>query len=174
MFRRSLLAGTMLAIALAGPAFAYAARHPGWDAMCARGDQPFDFCSPHPGPASVSYTPELEQTLQAVNEQINASYRYSPDAREHWTLPRGGTADCEDYVLAKIVQLARAGVPVSAMSIAAGQLYNGRWHAVLSIRTSVGDAALDSRHGNLAPLGSVGFRWGFIMSMRQPGNWVAL
>lgn len=163
----------LASIAATLPVAAQQARQRGWDAMCQRNDQPFDFCVPHAGPRVVGYTPELADAMRAVNHDVNRAYRYSSDSSEYWTVPRGGTADCEDFVLAKIAVLGEMGFPVSAMSIVVGRMWNGRWHAVLVIDTDAGAVALDSMHNELVAPGRVGMRGGYTMSMTTPGHWVA-
>lgn len=147
------------------------ARQRGWDEMCQRNDQPLDFCSPHSGPEVIRFSPELREVLHTVNIQISGSYRYRSDSAERWTVPRGNTADCEDYVLAKITALDSVGIPVSAMSIAVGRMWNGRWHAVLVIATDAGPIALDNTRRQLIAPQQVGMEEGYAMS--TPGHWVA-
>ena len=135
-------------------------RQPGWEAMCQRNDQPIDFCNSFGGPSQISHTPELAAALANISVGVNAKYRFQSDQRSYgvkdrWTVPIGGTADCEDYVLAKILVLQDAGFPVSAMVILIGPLNNGRWHAKLGVQTSDGMVVLDSLRSRL------GFRTAF-------------
>lgn len=173
----SRVAGIALAaFTLAQPLSAAAAdytfvRQAGWEDMCLRGDQPMNFCSSFAGPSSIAYSRDLEATLHSISAQINASYRFSSDARaygvsDHWTVAMGGVADCEDYVLAKIVALSEAGIPVSAMRIMIGQLRSGEWHAVLGVKTDNGMITLDSLNGM-----SNGFRTAFYLDMNNTSSW---
>lgn len=146
-------------------------RQPGWEDMCMRGDQPMNFCRSFSGPAQLDYSAELESTLYSVSDAINARYRFVSDRQnyginDYWTVPTRGGADCEDYVLAKIVALHQQGIPVSAMTILIGQLSNGRWHAVLGVRTDKGLIKLDSLNG----LG-MGFRTAFYLNMNDTSSW---
>jgi predicted transglutaminase-like cysteine proteinase len=146
-------------------------RQAGWEDMCMRGDQPMNFCSSFSGPSSIAHSHELEATLQSISAQINASYRFSSDSRaygvsDYWTVPMRGVADCEDYVLAKIMALSEAGYPVSAMRIMIGQLRSGEWHAVLGVKTDNGIITLDSLNGL-----SNGFRTAFYLDMNNTGSW---
>lgn len=49
-------------------------RQAGWDAMCARNDQPHDFCTPASGPESVEDTAELRTLLAQLNTELNLAY----------------------------------------------------------------------------------------------------
>ena len=166
------LAALTLATPIAVSAADYSfVRQAGWEDMCLRGDQPMNFCSSFSGPAHIAYSRDLEATLQSVSAQINSRYRFSTDQRaygvsDYWTVPRGGVADCEDYVLAKIVALSEAGYPVSAMRIMIGQLRSGEWHAVLGVKTDNGLITLDSLNGY-----SNGFRAAYYLDMNNTGSW---
>ena len=49
-------------------------RQSGWEAMCARGDQPMNFCKAFSGPAQISYSVDLQRTLSDTIDLINARY----------------------------------------------------------------------------------------------------
>ncbi|SEQ39873.1 Predicted transglutaminase-like cysteine proteinase [Devosia sp. YR412] len=177
---------SLVYIALAAcllPATAHAAplnqiRQAGWEAMCARDDQPMNFCAAFAGPARISYGPGLEQTLSDTNDQVNARYSFRSDNRaygasDHWSVPTGATADCEDYVLAKIQQLQGSGVSVSAMVIMVGPLRNGRWHAVLGIKTDAGMVVLDSMTPGVTSAKAIGLTTQYTMAMNDSGHWRA-
>lgn len=154
-------------------------RQAGWEAMCARGDQPMNFCKAFSGPAQISYSAELQRTLSDTNDLINARYSFRSDQKayghsDHWSVPTGVTADCEDYVLAKIQSLQSAGVSVSAMTIMVGQLGNGRWHSVLGVQTDSGMVVLDSLRSGLTSASAMGLRTAFTMAMNDSGNWQAV
>jgi predicted transglutaminase-like cysteine proteinase len=147
------------------------ARQRGWEDMCMRGDQPMNFCTSYGGPKQLAHSQALEGQLHAVSNEINARYRFQSDKNaygvsDYWTVPRGGVADCEDYVLAKIMALHTEGVPVSAMTILIGQLSNGAWHAVLGVKTDQGMIKLDSLNG----LGK-GFRTAYYLDMSNTSSW---
>ena len=84
-------------------------------------------------------------------------------------MPTGNTADCEDYVLAKILALHQAGYPVSAMVILIGQLNNGRWHSVLGVQTDAGMVILDSLSPAVAA--RLNFRTAFYLEMHDTSSW---
>ena len=138
--------------------------------MCARNDQPIDFCSAFPGPEQISYTPELASTLSRINTEVNARYNFQSDSgsyglKEYWTVPTGTTADCDDYVLAKIWRLHDEGVAVSALVILIGPLANGRWHSTLGVRTDSGLVVLDSLHRSTTTVERIGMDVAFYKTM---------
>ena len=151
-------------------------RQAGWEAMCARGDQPMNFCKAFSGPAQISYSADLERILSDTNNLVNARYNFRSDqnaygASDYWSVPTGVTADCEDYVLAKIQHLQNSGVSVSAMTIMVGQLGNGRWHSVLGVQTDSGMVVLDSLRSGLTSAKAMGLRTAYTMAMNDSGNW---
>ena len=151
-------------------------RQPGWEAMCLRNDQPINFCRSFSGPKQISHTPELAAAISRINDGVNSEYRFQSDSRsygvsDYWTVPTGGTADCEDYVLAKMLALQNAGYPVSATVILIGRLNNGRWHSTLGVQTSSGLVMMDSLRP--AQTASLGFRAAYYLEMSNAGGWRA-
>ncbi|WP_332685679.1 transglutaminase-like cysteine peptidase [Devosia sp.] len=149
-------------------------RQRGWEAMCLRDDQPINFCSSFSGPRQIPYSRDLEAVLSSISLNINATYRFQSDRSaygvgDRWSVPTGNTADCEDYVLAKIVALYQQGYPVSAMVILIGQLSNGRWHSTLGVQTDAGMIVLDSLSaGTVARLN---FRTAYYLEMHDTSSW---
>lgn len=139
-----------------------------------RDDQPINFCSSFSGPRQISYSPDLEAVLSGISFDVNSRYRLQSDRSAHgvgdrWGVPTGNTADCEDYVLAKIVALYQAGYPVSAMVILIGQLNNGRWHSTLGVQTDAGMVVLDSLSPDMAA--RLNFRTAFYLEMHDTSSW---
>lgn len=117
-----------------------------------RANQIWDFCSRYPGhpicdgerPRSyarfsgVVYT-DWEDTLLAVNTDVNENTDYQSDIDETWEVMDvpGGSGDCEDYTLTKMQHLADAGFPGDAMDLLYCTL-DGSPHAVLIVNTDQG------------------------------------
>ena len=142
--------------------------------MCLRDDQPINFCSSFSGPRQISYSPELEAVLSSISLGVNGRYRLQSDRSAHgvgdrWGVPTGNTADCEDYVLAKILALYQEGYPVSAMVILIGQLNNGRWHSTLGVQTNAGMVVLDSL--TAATAARLNFRTAYYLEMHDTSSW---
>jgi len=95
----------------------------------------------------------LFKKLKAVNRSVNKHMRYMTDKKQYghpevWALNlkkgRHIYGDCEDYALLKQHLLIKYGVPRSSLSIAIGKHPVAGRHAVLLVRTSIGDLILDS------------------------------
>lgn len=108
-------------------------------------------------------TEKLQETLERVNRQVNASIKPVRDERDMWQVGVS-QGDCEEYVLAKRRALIRAGVPASSLSIVYA-LRNGGGHAILAVHTNRGYLALDNMSKTIKPLRSTGYR---IVSMSGP------
>ncbi len=96
------------------------------------------------GANSVKATNDLMALLQKVNSHVNRSITYRAEALDEWTLnPRFG--DCEDYALSKRSALIKSGVAPNSLRIGMTKTRRGEPHAVLIVRTSVGNLILDNR-----------------------------
>lgn len=114
-----------------------------------------DFCARHPaeceasGSAVVALTPDMWNTLVAINRAVNEEIVFVPDPEEcgfedFWDLPTTGYGDCEDFSLEKRRRLAEAGLPRAAMRMAIVQHQTRLFsHAVLTIDTTRGALVLD-------------------------------
>lgn len=165
------------AAAVAFPNLAHAAdytqvRQPGWDAMCLRQDQPINFCGSFPGRQQLRYSNELAALLSQINSDINSRYRYRSDSggNDVWSVPTDGTADCEDYVLAKMLQLHNSGIGLSAAVLMIEHLPNGRWHVRLGVRTDAGTVVLDSLQRDISIISGIG-RANYYLNMSDTSSW---
>lgn len=110
------------------------------------------------GAASVKASAEIMATLKRVNAQVNRSITPRNDgAADVWNAS-ASSGDCEDYVLAKRRALIKAGLPPSALRIAYVKTRAGVGHAVLVVKTSKGDYALDNLNQSIRPLSQTGYR----------------
>ncbi len=107
-------------------------------------------CQPTRGTtAAVNLTRDLWARIIEVNNAVNAMVTPRTDyemwgVEEYWSYPVGGMGDCEDYALEKRRLLMQAGVPASSLLITVVRQPNGDGHAVLTVRTSMGDYILDN------------------------------
>lgn len=123
-----------------------------------------------------------------INIDINAAIEYRPDddkynARDYWNLPQfkngeGMQGDCEDYVLAKMVELEKIGVPKSSMAIVVVKVFDENQdyvghHAVLAVRTDRGDLLFDNRRNDLLTPTEVVGEYEFVsaQSLLNKGEW---
>lgn len=114
--------------------------------------------------ASKDWAHDPRALLKRINKEIDAA-PFVPDdvnwrAADYWETPeelrvRGG--DCEDFAAAKYFSLRAAGVPAHAMQIVVvfDEDANVR-HAVLLVQLPDDVVALDNRHGDIMPIGSLG------------------
>lgn len=135
-----------------------------------------DFCGPFDGPQRLDFTAELSQVLSSVNSEVNDRYRFRADSgaygtRDYWTVPMGNAADCEDYVLAKILALRERGIAVSALVILIGPLGDGRWHATLGVQTDRGTVLLDLSGRDVGTVQSIGMNVQFYLAMSDSRQW---
>ncbi len=146
----------------------------------------YDFCQQYPGecgPNSGPYTPihlsrEMWSTLLKVNNAVNSKIEPRTDremwgVEERWSFPvREG--DCEDYVLEKRRRLEAAGVPASELLITVVRQRNGDGHAVLTVRTDMGDYVLDNMEGHILQWSETGYRFLKRQSEKNSGLWVSI
>ncbi|WP_442583507.1 transglutaminase-like cysteine peptidase [Mesorhizobium sp. ASY16-5R] len=98
--------------------------------------------------APMELSRRLWSAIVSVNSSVNAAVAPKTDMEmwgreEVWSYPNG-QGDCEDYVLEKRRQLMALGVPAGDLLITVVRQPNGDGHAVLTVRTSLGDFVLDN------------------------------
>ncbi len=146
-----------------------------------------DFCHSHAmdclpaGPTleRVDLTPDRWHELVALNKEINEAIRPISDMAqygivERWTYPDSGMGDCEDYVLLKRRELMRLGWPQSALLITVVRDENNEGHAILTVRTSLGDYILDNKHNKVLPWQRTPYVFIKRQSGKDPRQWVSL
>ena len=102
--------------------------------------------SPKRPPVELSRS--LWAALVKVNDTVNAIVEPRTDMEmwgreEVWSYP-GGEGDCEDYALEKRRRLIALGVPAGNLLMTVVRQRNGDGHAVLTVRTGMGDFVLDN------------------------------
>lgn len=110
--------------------------------------------------------------MGAINAQVNARIRPADDWGDTWAsdVTRG---DCEDYVLAKREALVAAGLPASALRIAAATTRSGVGHAVLVVRTNQGDLVLDNLTSSIRRSDEAALHW-VAMTMADGRSWARI
>lgn len=153
----------------------------GWTRFCAAEPGACASGETRPG-ATATLTPDGFAALQRFNAAVNAAYTPATDVEAHgvvdlWSLPgpaTGWRADCEDYVLAKRAALLEAGWPPEAVLIAVVEGTDSPYHAVLVLRTSMGELVLDNLTDDVLPWDATGYAWVVRQSARSPRRWVRL
>jgi len=127
------------------------------------------FCLTNPrhcrggGASEVRYTDQLGTLLNTVNARVNRVIRPRAERKDVWSVGVS-QGDCEEYALAKRLELIRGGVPASAVRIAMAKTGSGEGHAVAVVRTNAGDLVLDNLTSRIKNWDETGLRWVAIAS----------
>jgi predicted transglutaminase-like cysteine proteinase len=106
----------------------------------------------------VAYTPKIRALLVSVNAQVNRSIKPRNERGDTWSVnPAYG--DCDDYAMTKRHRLIRAGIPASALKIAVVRTRRGEGHAVLIVKTTAGEFALDNIRKSIVRRSQTGYRF---------------
>jgi predicted transglutaminase-like cysteine proteinase len=129
-------------------------------------------------PEVIELTRETWAVINAVNEHVNTTIKPMSD-REHWGVedrwdyPEDGYGDCEDYQLLKRRLLVQAGLSRRAMRMTVVVDEDDAGHAVLIVRTNLGDLILDNKRQEILSQKETTFE--FIKREGSDGlAWVAL
>lgn len=128
------------------------------------------------GPVKLSR--ELWASMVDINNTVNTTIMPATDMEiwgreEIWSYP-GNFADCEDYVLEKRRQLMEIGVPASSLLITVVRQADGSGHAVLTVRTHLGDFILDNLEPRILPWHETDYRFLKRQSEKNSGAWVSI
>jgi predicted transglutaminase-like cysteine proteinase len=117
-------------------------------------------------------TDRVIRLLQQVNTDINSSIRPLRNPPGGWKIyPLAG--DCNDYALTKRSALIRLGFPAGALRIAVTKTRLGEAHAILVIKTDIGDLVLDNLSPDVKSLRNSGYTLR-MMSGPNPQRWVRI
>lgn len=129
-----------------------------------------DFCTAYPdhpacvynGCTAMEYSDDLLNTLQEINDAVNAAHEYQSDALlykklEFWSVMGDGeSGDCEDFALTKVGALIAAGIPAGAIKLVVGKMpTDGGGHAWVEVQTTNGNYSLDINYTKVQPTGSL-------------------
>lgn len=176
----ALAAFAATAPALAGPSY----MHTGGPTTQPVGH--YEFCRRYAGECDqttpkgppVELTRGLWATMIDVNNAVNAMVAPLTDAEiwgveERWSYP-DNVGDCEDYVLEKRRMLIKQGVPAGNLLITVVRQPNGDGHAVLTVRTSLGDFVLDNMEPRILAWHETKYQFLKRQSERHSGTWVSI
>lgn len=130
-------------------------------------------------PVVVKLNEDRWNQLIAINAEVNRRIRPMTDDDlfgkvEHWTYPVNGYGDCEEYVLEKQRVLMEAGWPRSALLITVAKDVQNSGHAVLTVRTDLGDMILDNQIQAVLPWYSTPYRYIKRQSATSPVKWTGI
>ena len=91
-----------------------------------------------------------------------------------WSYPDNGYGDCEDYALEKRRELMDAGVPAGNLLMTVARQPNGDGHAVLTVRTSLGDFILDNLETKVLSWTDTDYTYLKRQSDQNSGVWVTI
>jgi predicted transglutaminase-like cysteine proteinase len=151
---------------------------PGWDDFC--NEWP-DQCVAKKGDATVAVemSEKAWHDLLAVNQLVNQSIWPTTDV-DHWGVPEKWSipdpsdmrGDCEDYALLKRKMLMDAGWPAAALLMTVLRDAKNEGHAVLTVKTDLGDFVLDNERSAVLAWHDTGYRFIKIQSADNPNVWV--
>ncbi len=132
-----------------------------------------------PKAAPVELTRKLWSVIVDVNNVVNTMVTPRTDwqiwgVEERWSYPVDGVGDCEDYVLEKRRRLMKAGMPAGSLLITVVRQPNGDGHAVLTVRTSLGDFILDNLEPRVLAWHDTPYQFLKRQSERSSGVWISI
>lgn len=184
--------GALLLLAMAIQFCGWGSAHAGANFMhtAGRTTQPvghYEFCQKQPQECRqmtarrppVELTRALWATIINVNNAVNARVQPRTDMEmwgkeEVWSYPDGGVGDCEDYALEKRRELMQAGIPAGDLLMTVARQPNGDGHAVLTVRTSLGEFILDNLEPRVLAWTDTDYTYLKRQSERNSGAWVSI
>jgi predicted transglutaminase-like cysteine proteinase len=141
--------------------------------------QPQECRQKTPRQAPVELTRALWAEIVAVNNAVNTRVVPLTDMEmwgkeEVWSFPDNGDGDCEDYVLEKRRELMQAGVPAGNLLVTVVRQPSGDGHAVLTVRTSMGDFVLDNLEPKVLAWSDTEYTYLKRQSEQNSGVWVTI
>ena len=133
-------------------------------------------CAPGNGRAAGA---EVLARAVEVNRAANAVIRPVTDlaqygVAERWSLPSERGGDCEDYAIYKKGALIGAGVSPDRLLLATALDRRNKAHAVLVLRTEMGDFVLDNRRDEVLPWNRTELVFLRMQDPARPGAWVSV
>jgi predicted transglutaminase-like cysteine proteinase len=145
----------------------------------------YDFCIRYPReckPSSTDRGPmmltrESWSTLVDVNWSVNRIPAVVDQeiygVGEYWAYPVDA-ADCEDFALQKRKLLMRRGMSASNLLITVVLQPDSSGHAVLAVRTDLGDFVLDNLRGEIRIWSQTEYSYLKRQDAQDPGKWVKI
>ncbi|PDQ17125.1 transglutaminase [Mesorhizobium sanjuanii] len=132
-----------------------------------------------PKQAPVELTRKLWARIVSINNSVNTRIEPRTDMElwgkeEVWSYPDSGFGDCEDYALEKRRELMAIGVPAGDLLMTVARQSNGDGHAVLTVRTSLGEFILDNLKSKVLPWTATDYTYLKRQSSQNSGVWVTI
>ncbi|MEX3009382.1 transglutaminase-like cysteine peptidase [Hoeflea sp. TYP-13] len=146
----------------------------------------YNFCRANPDECNqrsrksrpMKLTRKAWRKILEVNYAVNQAIRPQTDmeifgVEELWAYPKS-VGDCEDYVLLKRQRLMDAGLKPSDLLITVVRQPDGSGHAVLTVRTDLGDYILDNMRDKVLLWSDTEYTFLKRQSSRHSGKWTRL
>ncbi|CCV06650.1 Transglutaminase family protein cysteine peptidase BTLCP [Mesorhizobium metallidurans STM 2683] len=132
-----------------------------------------------PKQAPVELTRKLWARIVSINNSVNTRIEPRTDMEqwgkeEVWSYSDSGFGDCEDYALEKRRELMAIGVPAGDLLVTVARQPNGDGHAVLTVRTSLGEFILDNLKSEVLPWTATNYTYLKRQSSQNSGVWVTI
>lgn len=147
----------------------------------------YEFCKTHRSECTIrptdlapaTMTKALWAQLTKVTTAVNAAVKPMSDIDiygkdEVWAYPENGVGDCEDYALEKRRQLKGLGLSLANLLITVVRKPDGEGHAVLTVRTDMGDYVLDNLTDKVRSWDQTGYRFLKRQASDNTGRWVSI
>lgn len=150
----------------------------GWMDFCSR--QPQECNQPVIAAANVDVTPQAWETLNQINQQVNAAIKPVSNLEhwgtiaDHWDYPYDGKGDCKIYALQKRKLLTEKGFLRQALLMTIVRDHDNQGHAILTVSTNRGDFVLDNLTDGIIPWEATGYHFVKRQSQEDPNVWVAI
>lgn len=176
------VSAVLFSLLLISPASANQMKETGWTT------QPighYTFCQELPsecranGKVSPDPLPRSKwNAMVKINNRVNTTVQPRTDmemwgVNEVWSYPKD-QGDCEDYVLLKRHLLQNAGFHPGNLLITVVRQPNGDGHAVLTVRTAMGEFILDNMRGEIRDWRDTEYTYLKRQSSTNSGRWVGL
>lgn len=132
-----------------------------------------------PKQAPIEMTRKLWAKIVSINSSVNSKIAPRTDMElwgkeEVWSYPNSGFGDCEDYALEKRRALMNIGVPAGDLLMTVARQPNGDGHAVLTVRTSLGEFILDNLETRVLSWTATDYTYLKRQSSQNSGAWVMI
>ncbi|TIL54536.1 transglutaminase-like cysteine peptidase [Mesorhizobium sp.] len=132
-----------------------------------------------PKQAPIELTRKLWARIVSINNSVNSRIAPRTDMElwgkeEVWSYSNSEFGDCEDYALEKRRALMNIGVPAGDLLMTVARQPNGDGHAVLTVRTSLGEFILDNLETRVLSWTNTDYTYLKRQSSQNSGAWVTI
>ncbi|RWM98783.1 MAG: transglutaminase [Mesorhizobium sp.] len=132
-----------------------------------------------PKQAPIELTRKLWAKIVSINNSVNSRIAPRTDMElwgreEVWSYSNSEFGDCEDYALEKRRALMNIGVPAGDLLMTVARQPNGDGHAVLTVRTSLGEFILDNLETRVLSWTNTDYTYLKRQSSQNSGAWITI